>query len=193
MGTQKLGHYIHAKSIGSSSAAGIGVNALLKLDKLRMIALFIDGLIVEGALLHYVYEFYEWLLPTQYDTRDDDGSELNSESNTKTTTPTNNSNFYAALAHVLFDNFVMIIPYIAILMITTGILEGRHLASVPHKLKHDLLPAVKVSWKASLLGIAPLQLLPFHFLPMKLRVLAVNLLDVIWVTMISFVTHRNRH
>ena len=68
----------------------------------------------------------------------------------------------------------MIIPYIAILMITTGILEGRHLVSVPRKLK----------WKASLLGIAPLQLLSFHFLPMKLRVLAVNLLDVIWVTVI---------
>jgi len=59
VGAQKVGHYIHAKSVGSSSAAGIGVNALLKLDKRRMIALFIDGLIVEGSLLHYVYEFYE--------------------------------------------------------------------------------------------------------------------------------------
>jgi len=78
-------------------------------------------------------------------------------------------------------------------MITTGILEGRHLASVPHALKPNLLPTVKVSWKASFLGIAPLQLLSFHFLPMKLRVLAANLLDMIWVTMISFVTHRDRH
>jgi len=29
-------------------------------------------------------------------------------------------------------------------------------------------------------------------LPMKLRVLAVNVLDVIWVTVMSYVTHRNR-
>ena len=86
----------------------------------------------------------------------------------------------------------MAFVYIAIIMITTGLLEGRQ-STIIHELKHDLIPALKVSWRVSILGYIPAQLLSFHFLPIKLRVLAVNILDVIWVTAISYVTHRNRH
>lgn len=39
------------------------------------------------------------------------------------------------------------------------------------------------------MGYVPVQLSLFLYLPQKLRVLAVNFLDVIWVTVMSYVTH----
>jgi hypothetical protein len=77
-------------------------------------------------------------------------------------------------------------------MVFTGILEGRA-SLIKHELMNDLIPAVKVSWRVSAMGYAPMQFLSFHYLPRKLRVLAVNSLDVVWVTVMSYVTHRNRH
>ena len=153
------------------------------LDKQRMVAMFVDGLICTGPLLHYVYEMYEWILPTHGDTEDGQNDTSPSKERNK---------LLAALAHVLFDNFVMCIVYITVLMIATGIMEGKF-CFIPHELRHDLIPAVKVSWKVSALGYAPMQFLSFHFLPRKLRVLAVNTLDVVWVTVMSYVTHLNRH
>mmetsp|Transcript_29175 Transcript_29175/g.53812 ORF Transcript_29175/g.53812 Transcript_29175/m.53812 type:complete len:203 (-) Transcript_29175:180-788(-) len=175
---QRVGHSMNLKSTGG--------NALLILDKRRMMAMFVDGFACTGPLLHYVYEFYEWVIPTH------DGDTTNTEDNRTDNHSAPKRRFSAALAHTLFDNFVMVIVYITVLMVTTALLEGRH-ALIPHELMHDLIPAVKVSWKVSIMGFAPLQLLSFHFLPIKLRVLAVNVLDVVWVTVMSYVTHLNRH
>jgi protein Mpv17 len=86
----------------------------------------------------------------------------------------------------------MAILYVFLMMVITAILEGKYV-TIPHELRHDFFPAVQASWKASLMGLAPMQLLSFHFLPMELRVLAVNVQDVVWVTVMSYVTHRNRH
>ena len=36
----------------------------MTIDNRRMLALFMDGVICTGPLLHYIYEFYEWILPT---------------------------------------------------------------------------------------------------------------------------------
>mmetsp|Transcript_21558 Transcript_21558/g.46891 ORF Transcript_21558/g.46891 Transcript_21558/m.46891 type:complete len:319 (-) Transcript_21558:39-995(-) len=176
---QKVGHYMLTTK-----------NLLPRLDKRRMMAMFADGLVCTGPLLHFVYKFYEWVLPTSSHVKsmnimDDDQTDNSSATETK-------RSFSAALAHVLFDNFVTVIVYVGLLMAFTGLIEGRY-KSIPHELKHDLIPAVIVSWKVSILGFAPLQLMSFHFLPVKLRVLAVNVLDVIWITVMSYVTHRNRH
>ena len=168
-----------------AQSVGIYMTKGTTLDKRRMLAMFMDGLMCTGPLLHYIYEMYEYILPThESDARDnltqDDPSE------------TKRSRFLAVLGHVLVDNFVMVIVYIGALMIFTGLIEGRQ-DFIIHELKNDLIPDVIVSWKVSILGYVPMQLLSFHFLPMKLRVLAVNILDVVWVTVMSYVTHRNRH
>ena len=169
--------------------------ATAKLDKRRMMAMFIDGLVCTGPLLHYVYECYEWMLPTHdnnviVNTKDDATSSI--QITAKENPSSARKRFLNATIQVLFDNFIMAVIYISLIMITTGILEGRQ-SSIVHELKHDLIPALKVSWRVSILGYIPAQLLSFHFLPIKLRVLAVNILDVIWVTAISYATHRNRH
>jgi len=171
---QKIGHYMNPM-------------ISTKLDKRRMMAMFLDGLMFTGPLLHYVYELYEWILPTHDKVIEDGIAQTDKEKSSSA-----RKRLLAVTAHVLFDNFVMIFAYISLLMITTGVMEGRA-SGIPNELKYDFIPAVKVSMRTSVMGLAPIQLLSFHFLPMKLRVLSVNILDVIWVTVMSYVTHRNRH
>ncbi|KAL7527864.1 hypothetical protein ACHAXR_002171 [Thalassiosira sp. AJA248-18] len=182
---QKFAHYMTTVNTISSSG----------LDKRRMMALFIDGMVITGPLLHYVYEFYERVLPTHDNSNNstNDNHHQSSAASSAEANRQNNRFLIPALIHVLFDNFIMVSVYIAVLMVTTGLLEGRHYAFIPHELKHNLVPAILVSWRVSIMGFVPMQLLAFHYLPMKLRVLAVNVLDVIWVTVMSYVTHRNRH
>ena len=172
---------------------------VLQLDKQRMVAMFIDGLVCTGPLLHYVYELYEYVLPTGgggghggNTSEDGGGNLLPTGANNNDNSNNKRGPMFAALVQVLFDNFVMCIVYITVLMVFTGILEGRA-SLIKHELLNDLIPAVKVSWRVSAMGYAPMQFLSFHYLPRKLRVLAVNSLDVVWVTVMSYVTHRNRH
>lgn len=176
---------------------GVG-GEVLQLDKRRMVAMFVDGLVCTGPLLHYVYELYEYVLPTGGgghggNVSEDGGSNLPTGANNNDDDSNNKRGpMFAALVQVLFDNFIMCIVYITVLMVFTGILEGRA-SLIKHELMNDLIPAVKVSWRVSAMGYAPMQFLSFHYLPRKLRVLAVNSLDVVWVTVMSYVTHRNRH
>ncbi len=154
------------------------------LDKQRLVAMFLEGLLCTGPLLHFVYELYERVLPTHAVVNDNGEIDKSPSAKRKL--------LLASAAHVLFDNFFMCIVYIAVLMVATAIMEGKT-SLIRHELAHDLIPALKVSWKVSIMGYAPMQFLSFHFLPRKLRVLAVNTLDVVWVTVMSYVTHRNRH
>ncbi|KAL7457386.1 hypothetical protein ACHAWC_008955 [Mediolabrus comicus] len=143
-----------------------------KLDKLRMIAMFADGTLCTGPLLHYAYELYEKVWPIY----DSDG----------------NRRLLPTLAHVLFDNFIMIVAYISLMMFSTALVEGRY-QGIPHEFTHDLIPNIKTSYKASVFGLMWIQLISFYWLPVKLRVLAVNVIDIVWVIVMSFVTHLNRH
>ena len=86
----------------------------------------------------------------------------------------------------------MIVAYISFMMFSTALVEGRY-KSIAHEFAHDLIPNIKTSYKASAMGLMWLQLISFYWLPMKLRVLAVNFIDIIWVVVMSFVTHLHRH
>lgn len=177
---QEVGHYLTSTSTLEESS-GI----LSRLDKRRMLAMFSDGALTTGPLLHFVYAWYESILPIP---EIDDQTFKSPEEKRNAI----KKRFTVALIHVLFDNFVMAILYVFLMMIITATLEGKY-DSISHELRHDFVPAIKASWKASLMGLAPMQLMSFHFLPMELRVLAVNVQDVVWVTVMSYVTHRNRH
>ncbi len=163
---QVLGEYLaHGNILASKS-----------LDKLRMIAFFIDGTLFTGPLLHYVYKLYEHVYP------------INGGDDRKG----NSDSLKRAFVHVLFDNYVMIVAYISLMMCSTALVEGRY-KSIPHEFKFDLIPNIKASYKASALGLMWLQLISFYWLPTNLRVLAVNFIDIIWVVVMSFVTHLHRH
>ena len=171
-------------AIGDICAQGIG--EYLKngnffangVDKLRMMAFFVDGTLCTGPLLHYVYELYEHVYPITINGGDKEKNK--------------SSSVGRALVHVLFDNFVMIVAYISMMMVSTALVEGRY-KSISHEFKHDLIPNIKASYKASMFGLMWLQLISFYWLPTNLRVLAVNFIDIIWVVVMSFVTHLHRH
>jgi protein Mpv17 len=187
---QEVGHYYLATPSRQSDQivlpAALGlVGFLNRLDKQRMLAMFCDGALTTGPLLHFVYAFYESVLPIP----EVEGISFKSDLEKKKAT---RRRLVTALIHVLFDNFVMAVLYVFLMMTITAILEGKAL-DIPKEMRHDFYPAIKASWKASLMGLAPMQLISFHFLPVELRVLAVNVQDVVWVTVMSFVTHRNRH
>ncbi len=165
---QVLGEYLSNGSILAAKS----------LDKLRIIAFFVDGTFCTGPLLHYVYKLYEHVYPIN----GGDDKKGNSGS----------LKMKRAFVHVLFDNFVMIVAYISLMMLSTAVIEGRY-KSIPHEFKFDLIPNIKASYKASALGLMWIQLISFYSLPTNLRVLAVNFIDIIWVVVMSFVTHLHRH
>jgi hypothetical protein len=183
---QEVGHYLTASSSSSIQDSSNTLGILSRLDKRRMLAMFSDGALTTGPLLHFVYAWYESILPIP------EIIESSYASSPEEKRAAVRKRFTVALIHVLFDNFIMAILYVFLMMIITAILEGKY-ESIPMEIRHDFLPAIKASWKASLMGLAPMQLMSFHFLPMELRVLAVNVQDVVWVTVMSYVTHRNRH
>ena len=198
---QEVGHYVssrHDNGGGGDNGGAISSSfidpsipqylpgLLSRLDKRRMLAMFSDGALTTGPLLHYVYAWYERILPIPE--IDPTSSYTTAEEKRKAI----RNRFSIALIHVLFDNFIMAILYVFLMMVITATLEGKY-ATIPHEIRHDYYPAICASWKASLMGLAPMQLMSFHYLPVELRVLAVNVQDVIWVTVMSFVTHRNRH
>lgn len=187
---------VNAKgAAGCSCGGGIhGAVALARtLDRRRMVAMFADGLMCMGPMLHYVYELYERILPTRDKNGEGDDDRRRGRRLGDPSSSSRHRLFAATLAHVLFDNFVMAIGYIAVMMLATGVMEGRGASAVVRELRVELFPAVKVSWRVSVMGYIPFQLLSFQLLPRKLRVLAVNVFDVIWITVMSYVTHRNRH
>eukprot|EP00804_Cyclotella_cryptica_P001250 CCRYP_012742-RA/>CCRYP_012742-RA protein AED:0.12 eAED:0.12 QI:42/1/1/1/0.66/0.57/7/5331/850 len=173
---QCVEHYVHR---GSSASSHHDILSWLStLDKQRTFAMFGDGLIT-GPLLHYVYELYETLLPIP-EMEESDPPSFNKP----------RKRFIMSTAHVLIDNSIMAGFYVFLTMCTTAVLEG-HYETIPYELKHDFVSALKASW-ASSVGLAPMQLLSFIYLPKELKVLAVNVQDIIWVAVISYATHLNR-
>jgi hypothetical protein len=175
-------------------------------DRRRIFAMFVEGTFVSGPMLHFVFEFYEYIFPIhcmdECIHRDQDvnpkGSDSISMEKGEEVSNIGDDHGYqvskrqylAALFHVAFDNIVMAFPYVGGMMIVTALVEG-HGENLAEELEEEYMRNVKASWMAAL-GLAPFQFLAFRFLPVTWRVLAVNLQDIVWVMVMSYVTHRTR-
>jgi hypothetical protein len=95
-----------------------------------------------------------------------------------------------AFLHVVIDQGIMQIFYVALMMLITGIIEGRvsTLASTFHE---DYIDNIHCVWFAALTVLGPIQMICFRFLSLKWRALSVSLLDVLEVTIMSSIAHRN--
>ena len=179
------------------------------LDTLRLLAMFIEGVCYSGPLLHYVFEFYECIFPIQC--LEDSGCNYADDTITVTSNVSiasqasmssrahpsahadymmSQKKFLNAFLHVAFDQIIMAFPYVGGLMIITAVVEG-HASDLGYELRHDYFHNIQVSWAAALV-LAPFQILAFRYLDTMWRVLAVNIQDVIWVAVMSYMTHRNR-
>ena len=120
--------------------------------------------------MHYGYDLFETLVPTV-----GGGSALYRS--------------VAALTHVLADCILLDAIFVMTGIVCTSLLEGQ-------RFRKQVIPNLKrVYWptlKASIMTcgfLAPFQFLSFRFLPLSLRVLSVNAVDLIWNGVISFVSH----
>ena len=188
-------------------------------DKLRMLAMFLEGFCYSGPLLHYVFEFYEYIFPIQcvedttagcnnnnnsgFDCLGDDitvNSSISHASHSslaRSVHPTphaeylmSQKKFVNAFLHVAFDQIIMAFPYVFGLMVITALVEG-HADDLMYELKHEYYRNVVASWAAALI-LSPFQICAFRYLNVKWRVLWMNIQDIIWIAMMSYVTHRNR-
>jgi hypothetical protein len=135
-------------------------------DVRRGMAILVDGLFVSGPIMHWGYDTMERILPV--------GGNV------------------AAMIHVIADSIVLDSLFVATAMIGTGLLEGyKFRKDILPQLKRDYAPTVKAGWATSV-TLMPLVFVCFRFLPVTLRTVAINLTDVIWNGIISFMAHRNR-
>jgi hypothetical protein len=137
-------------------------------DTRRGLSCLLYGLLISGPLMHLAYDAFEAILPTA-----GAGGGL------------------AAISHVLADSVFLDSIFVATTFIVTGVMEGYKWRQVWSQLKGDYVPTLKASWVTSL-GLLPIEFICFRYLPVSLRVMAVNFIDVIWDTVISFMAHRSR-
>ena len=95
-----------------------------------------------------------------------------------------------AFLHVVIDQGIMQIFYVALMMLITGIVEGR-ITTLNATFRADYVPNVHIVWFAALTVLGPIQMMCFRFLSLKWRALSVSILDVLEVTIMSCIAHRN--
>lgn len=139
----------------------------------RAFCVCLDGVLVAGPLMHCAYDFLERVLPTE----DPGASGMQST--------------LAALSHVVINDYILDCGFIAILFITSGLGEGYKISEIFSQMKKDYVPAVKASWGATIVTV-PVEFVCFNFLPSHFRVLCMNVIDIVWGTLVSYMAHRHR-
>jgi hypothetical protein len=98
--------------------------------------------------------------------------------------------FINAFLHVVIDQGIMGFVFIALMMLITGIIEGHYL-ELQTIFVNDYITNIHLLWLVALFVIGPIQILAFRYLSLKWRALSVSCLDVLEVTIMSVITHRN--
>jgi protein Mpv17 len=80
--------------------------------------------------------------------------------------------------------------FVALTYLSTGITQGHGMKMLPH-FKEDFIRSVKAGWATSFL-LMPFEFICFRFLPVSLRVLGMNFIDIIWDGVLSFQVHKSR-
>ena len=138
-------------------------------DIRRGVARFLECLLISSPLMHYGYDLFERIMPVV------GGSAVYRS--------------FAALMHVLADCVFLDAIFVMTGIVFTSLLEGQRLRKqVIPNLRRVYLPTLKASIMTCG-ALMPLQFLSFRFLPLSLRVLSVNAVDLVWTGVISFVSH----
>jgi Mpv17 / PMP22 family len=128
-----------------------------------------DGCFASGPMMHFAYEFMEHVLPIA----------------------ASSHSTLAAMTHVLADTLLLDSIFVATTFLSTGILEGYAPRQLLRQFRQDYIPAIKVGWLTSFL-VMPIEVACFRFFPLSFRVLAVDMIDILWDSVMSFMMHRNR-
>jgi Mpv17 / PMP22 family len=143
-------------------------------DVRRGVSMLADGLFISGPLMHLGYEVFERILPIA----DTAGS-------------ADPASALAAILHVVADSLLLDSFFIASRFFATGLMEGVSLLELVIQFKSIYIPSLQASWATSLI-LCPIQISCFRYLPLSVRVLSVNCIDVVWDAVLSFMAHRSR-
>jgi peroxisomal membrane protein 2 len=140
-----------------------------KYDYQRGRGIMMENFLISCPLQHYGYDLFERMLPIE------GGSEFYMS--------------FAAVVHVFFDCVVLDGIFVATGILFGGVFEG-------HNLMKYVLPNLRNTYFSALraalitdLSFAPVEFLAFRFLPLPLRVLSVNAVDLVWNGVVSYAFH----
>lgn len=127
----------------------------------RSLGCFLDGVFITGPLLHLTYNWLEHAIPSH------------------------KGSAWATLMQVLIDEFICDPIDVGIYIIATSIVEGKNVRKrLKEKYWITLIDGMVVS-----LALCPIQFISFRYLPVETRVLVVNLCDLIWMSIVSYISH----
>ena len=149
----------------------------------RGLSLLADGVLVSGPLMHLGYELFENVWPVAVANNDDTTTNSTGAAFDSTT---------AAMLHVLADSVVLDSFFVAFTFLSTGLMEGIPYRQLFRQFQSDYWSSLAASWATSLV-LCPVQFCFFRYLPLNLRVLSVNCIDLVWGAVQSFMSHRHRH
>ena len=142
----------------------------------RGMARFLECLLISSPLMHVGYDFFERVMPI-------------AASSSSGVASTGMHRSLAALSHAVADSVFLDGIFVCTGIVATGLFEGHSLRRrVLPNLRAVYLPTLRASVVTSS-ALMPLQFLSFRFLPVQLRVLSVNAVDLVWTAVVSFVSH----
>lgn len=127
----------------------------------RSLGCFVDGVFITGPLLHWTYDFLEHIIPSI------------------------GGSAWATLAQVMIDEFICDPIDVGLYLIATSIVEGKN---VMERLREKYWITL-IEGMATSLALCPIQFISFRYLPVETRVLVVNLCDLIWMSIVSYIAH----
>jgi hypothetical protein len=149
----------------------------------RGLTLFADGLLLSGPLLSVCFDYMEHVLPTTTTAGDDDSDGLDGTG----------SSLLPTVVHVLINDYIIDSVYIAVSFPFTCITEGyTSYEEILQIFRNDFVSTVMASWCTSL-GLIPIEIVCFGYLPLSLRVLSMNFVDLFWGAIVSYFSHRSRN
>jgi hypothetical protein len=166
-------------------------NTRFALDCRRVFGIAFECTAISGPLMHHAYDFLERIVPI-HDSESDERHQLDNASDDhmdNTISPVHR--WAAAIFHVLTDTFLLGPIYVLSIMATSSLFEGR-MSTLKKQLAMDFLPTLKASIYSSL-GFMPMQVLAFRMLPSHFRLLYMNIQDIFWNAVVSFMAHKSRH
>jgi hypothetical protein len=168
-------------------------SAKFVLHRRRLLGIAFECSAVSGPIMHYAYDFLESIVPIQDVDDDDDEKQTLENANVYNGGKSISSmkKWAAALFHVLSDTFLLGPIYVLSMMATSSLFEGR-MNTFKADLALDFFPTFKASIYSSL-GFLPMQVFAFRMLPSQFRLLYMNLQDIIWNAVVSFMAHKSRH
>ncbi|KAI9105764.1 hypothetical protein DFS34DRAFT_27878 [Phlyctochytrium arcticum] len=92
-----------------------------------------------------------------------------------------------SLKKVATDQILAAAPFTCLFFVANSAMEGCNRAEIVHRVKTNVWPTLKANWMIWPAALA----LNFRFVPLKLRVLVVNILGLGWGTYLSMVQHRH--